>query len=156
MSRPSRRRPLPPSPSQLRYINGEYIPANSNAFGNADLWVGLPVDGQLVAQPLPDGTGYAAELGWWQVHPGRLIVRGSAVHGSSRGFTANVRTTAFSGHAGYRISRLVFPARGCWRLTGHMRGREPLAFVVDVSDATPSQPTPTNPDDQWQVSVEPS
>lgn len=154
VSHPSTNRPLPPSPS-VRFVNGEYIPGNSNAYGNADLWVGLPVDGQLVTQRLPD-AGFAAMLGWWQVHPGALSVRAAPLHGPSHGFTADVRTTAFSGRNGYRVSRLVFPERGCWRITGRMRGRAPLTFTVNVSDASPTRPTPTDPDDEWHVSVAPS
>jgi hypothetical protein len=137
-------------------VNGEYIPGNSNGFGNADLWAGLPVDGDLASQRT--AQGFVAQVGWWQVHPGALSVTGAPLRGSAHGFAAEVRDTAYSGRTGYRVSRLVFPARGCWRVTGSMRGRAPLTFTVNVSDASPARPTPSPPDpnDEWHVTVAPS
>ena len=160
VSRPSSHRPLPPSPS-VRFVNGEYIPGNSNGYGNADLWAGLPVNGELVTHRLPDHAGYVAMMGWWLVHPGKLTVKATALdgfrQGTSHGFRADVRTTAYSGHAGFRVSRLVFPAHGCWRITGTMRGRQPLTFTVHVSGARATRPGPS-PDgsgDEWHVTIAP-
>lgn len=152
VSRPSPHAPRPPSPD-VRFVNGEYIPGNSNGYGNADLWAGLPVNGELVTQRTHDG--YAAMMGWWQVHTGTLKIAADALDGPSDGFTARVRTTGYSGRTGYRVSRLVFPARGCWRVTGRMHGRAPLALTVHVSDARPSRPapSPTSTDDEWHVKV---
>lgn len=152
VSRPNAYAPRPPSPA-IRFINGEYIPGNSNGYGNADLWAGLPVNGELVTQRTQDG--YVALMGWWQVHAGRLRVEATALDGPSKGFSAQVRNTAYSGRTGYRLSRLTFPAHGCWRITGRMRDRTPLVFTVHVSDARPARPRPRpqGSDDEWHIDV---
>lgn len=161
VSRPSSHRPLPPSPS-VRFINGEYLPGNSNGYGNADLWTGLPVNGQLVTNRLPGHKGYVAMMGWWLVHPGKLTVTATKLdgspHGPSHGFAADVRTTAYSAHDGFRLSRMVFPSRGCWRITGIMRGRHPLTFTVHVVGTGPSRrgPSPDGSGDEWHVTIAPS
>lgn len=152
VSRPNAYAPRPPSPA-IRFVNGEYIPGNSNGYGNADLWAGLPVNGELVTQRTREG--YVAPMGWWLVHAGTLTITARALDGPSKGFTAQVRNTAYSGRTGYRLSRLVFPAHGCWRITGRMRGRAPLAFTVHVSDARPvrPKPRPQGTDDEWHIKV---
>lgn len=153
MSRPNAYEPRPPSPA-IRFVNGEFIPGNSNAYGNADLWAGLPVNGELLAHRTR--AGYVATVGWWLVHPGRLTVTAAALDRPEPGFTGRVRKTAYSGRNGFRVSRLDFPAYGCWRITGRMRGRTPLTFTVHVTDA--AHPAPGSggsggSGDEWHVNV---
>lgn len=152
VSRPNAYEPRPPSPA-VRFVNGEFIPGNSNAYGNADLWAGLPVNGELVTHRTRDG--YVATVGWWLVHPGHLTVTAAALDRPEPGFTGQVRKTGYSGRNGFRASRLVFPAYGCWRITGRMRGRAPLTFTVRVADPAGPAPSPTGSrsDDEWHVNV---
>lgn len=154
VTRPTPHTALPPSPS-IRFINGEYIPGNSNGYGNDDLWVGLPTAGHLLATSRTRHTGYPARLGWWLVRHGDLTLTARSLDGPSRGFAYRVRETVQHGPAGFRSSTLSFPTTGCWRLTGRVSGGEPLSFVVEVLNASATTPTPTGGSGEWRISVKP-
>jgi len=116
---------LPPLP--VPYIHGWY--------GNAALWVGVPTGGVLSAMR-PYGTPWPHEWGtkfpWWRVLAGKLTITARRLDGPSAGFHAEVPDGY--GATGFVPSGLIWPAPGCWQVTGTVAGRS-LTFVTRVVTA---------------------
>lgn len=112
----------PPLP--VPYIHGWY--------GNTALWVGVPTDGALPAQR-SSGTPWPHEWGtkfpWWRTIAGTLTVTARRLDGPSTGFHAQV--PGGYGPTGFTPSGLIWPAPGCWQVTGTVAGRS-LTFVTLV------------------------
>lgn len=129
-------RPLPHTspPPQLHaidnftfYLHGWY--------GNTALWVGLPVRGVLPAGR-PYGTPWAADawgtkFPWWPVIPGKLTITARRLDGPSAGFHGRAGGSASIGNSRFIPSGLIWPAPGCWRVTGTIAGHS-LTFVTWV------------------------
>ena len=114
------------------YLNGWY--------GNAALWVGMPIHGVLPAGR-PYGTPWAGrewatKFPWWPVIPGKLTITAHRLDGLSTGFHSQVAGLSSIGKARFIPSGLVWPAPGCWQVTGTVSGRS-LTFVTWVK-TTPS------------------
>jgi hypothetical protein len=108
-------------------------------YGNRSLAVALWPDGQLVAGELPDGGSYArvmpdgsieTKLGWWRGVEGPLRVHGRRLDAAAPPLRADVP----DGYprTGFQPAGIVFPAEGCWRVTGRIGSRAGLTFVVRV------------------------
>jgi hypothetical protein len=106
------------------YIHGWY--------GNTALWVGVPAGGVLPAER-PYGTPWPDEWGtkfpWWRMIAGTLTVTARRLDGPSAGFHAEVPDGY--GPIGFVPSGLIWPAPGCWQVTGKVAGRS-LTFVTRV------------------------
>jgi hypothetical protein len=100
-------------------------------------------NGTLPAGALPDGGFYAlvqsdgsirTKVGWWRGVRGRLAVRGRRLDAPALPLRASVPLGY--GSAGFQPTGIVFPAPGCWRVTGTV-GRARLSFVVKVVKLPP-------------------
>ncbi len=110
-------------PLPVPYIHGWY--------GNAALWIGVPAHGILPAYPdSPSGGRWGTKFPWWRVMPGTLTITARRLDGPSAGFHGEV--PAGYGDAGFTPSGLVWPAPGCWQVTGTVAGRS-LTFVTVVT-----------------------
>lgn len=135
-------RPLPHAvpPPQLHaldnfayYLHGWY--------GNATLWVGVPVQGVLPAMR-PVGTPWAArdwgtKFPWWPAVTGTLTIAAHRLDGPSAGFHAQTSGPSSIGNSRFIPSGLYWPAPGCWQVTGTISGHS-LTFVTWVSTAAAS------------------
>jgi hypothetical protein len=81
-------------------------------YGNAALWVGMPVRGILPAGR-PYGTPWASEWGtkfpWWPVIAGTLTITARRLDGPSAGFHSQVAGLSSIGKAHFIPSGLVWP-----------------------------------------------
>jgi hypothetical protein len=104
-------------------------------YGNTALWVGVPVQGVLPAGH-PYGTPWVSEWGtklpWWPVVPGTLTVTARRLGGPSAGFHGQVAQPAHIGKARFIPSGLIWPAPGCWQVTGTIAGHS-LTFTAWVT-----------------------
>ncbi|HEY6278681.1 MAG TPA: hypothetical protein VIX86_20405 [Streptosporangiaceae bacterium] len=110
------------------YVHGWY--------GNAALWVGVPVRGVLPAGR-PYGTPWATskwgtKFPWWPVIPGKLAITARRLDGPSAGFRSQITGLSSIGKAHFIPSGLLWPAPGCWQVTGTVSGHS-LTFVAWVS-----------------------
>jgi hypothetical protein len=116
-------------PLPVPYIRGWY--------GYAALWVGVPAGGVLPAER-PDGTPWSHELltkfPWWRDVAGTLAVTARRLDGPSTGFRSEV--PGGYGPTGFVPSDLIWPAPGCWQVTGTVAGRS-LTFVTWVRAVQP-------------------
>jgi hypothetical protein len=122
--------------------------------GNGRLWTALPLDGSVVGvrrellshpaalqRAIGDGVfgivgtngTVAAKFPWWG-HPGEtLTITGRRLDQS--GPPLRVERRPGSGSRGFWASRIIFPAEGCWSVTGRTQAAS-LTFVVRVIKAT--------------------
>lgn len=110
-------------------------------YGNSALWVGVPLYGVLPAGR-PDGTAWAAsewgtKFPWWPVIPGKLTITARRLDGPSTGFHSQIAAPGSIGKARFIPSGLLWPASGCWQVTGTVSGHS-LTFVAWVR-TVPSQ-----------------
>lgn len=117
------------------YLPESDIPGDAPAslwptwFGNESLAAGL--------SPAYRGAWYAGEPGvqvvWWRDVPGELEIEGTRLDESAEPLIVNIPFTppGYRDQAGYRTTGLLFPAPGCWKVTGRI-GDTVLAFVVWV------------------------
>jgi len=88
----------------------------------------------------PTGTRWASEWGtkfpWWPAVRGKLTITGRRLDGPSTGFHGQVASPAQVGKARFVPSGLIWPAPGCWQVTGTIAGHS-LTFVawVKTTDA---------------------
>lgn len=118
--------------------------ATSGWHGSRKVRVTLPQDGRLVVttqSPPPPGTtpgslhgngAISSKFLWWFARSTarRVSVTGRLDGGDEMHVLARGRRRLRN----YWPSRLTFPSKGCWRVTGRA-GRAKLRFVIDVSAA---------------------
>lgn len=129
-------RPIPrvSPPAQLHAID-HFTYYLHGWYGNTALWIGVPIHGVLPAGR-PFGTRWAAsawgtKFPWWPVIPGKLAVTARRLDGPSAGFHSQVAEPGSIGQARFIPSGLLWPAPGCWRVTGTISGHS-LTFVAWV------------------------
>jgi hypothetical protein len=144
-SSPSIAAPTVPAECPVTVPNGLGLPGLDGPQGNhgdatalsTALWDGGPVTFK------PGGPGCVAADGsllmkwpWWRGVRGQISVRGRNLDGKSG--TVRVAYVPY-GETGFQASALVFPAPGCWEVTGQVADRT-LSFVVAVEkiEAGPS------------------
>jgi hypothetical protein len=101
-------------------------------YGNTALRVEVPSQGVLPAMH-PTGSAWANEWGtkfpWWRLVPGNLTIAAHRLDGPSRGFHGTVASGY--GRLGFISAGLIWPAPGCWQVTGTVSGHS-LTFVTWV------------------------
>ena len=111
---------------------GPALFGSSNAYGNAQLWVGaLGPDGVIEAPAdmvNKDGS-IGWKFGWWRVASGELTISGRRVDGPAPPARGDVPSGY--GPSGFQASGVTFPTEGCWEITGHV-GSATLTFVIFV------------------------
>ena len=129
-------RPVPHGspPSSLHAINN-FTYYLHGWYGNSAIWVGVPIQGVLPAA-YTGGTSQAAsqwgtKFPWWPVIPGKLTITARRLDGPSAGFHSQVAEPGSIGKARFIPSGLLWPAPGCWQVTGTVSGRS-LTFVAWV------------------------
>lgn len=131
VTRPSPRASPPPQLHAIDnftfYLHGWY--------GNSALWVGVPVRGVLPAVH-PYGTAWASEWGtkfvWWPIMHGTLTITARRLDGPSAGFHSQLSNPGHIGRARFIPSGLIWPAPGCWQVTGSVSGHS-LTFVAWIT-----------------------
>jgi len=93
-------------------------------YGNAYLWAQLP-PASTVRIPR---HGYL-KFPWWRLTPGGLSITGHPVGASRPHLVASIPSGYSDG--GFQPTGLSFPAYGCWRVTGHLQGKN-LSFILRV------------------------
>ncbi len=66
---------------------------------------------------------------WWRLVKGKLTIEGHRLDGPSSPLRAD--TSQFYGERGFQATSLIFPAPGCWEVTGRV-GDGHLTFVTQV------------------------
>jgi hypothetical protein len=103
------------------------VPYIQGWYGNAALWIGVPTHGTL---PADDGSGqWATKFPWWRARPGTLTISARRLDGPGAGFQGQV--PGGYGDSGFTPSGLIWPAPGCWQVTGTIGGHS-LTFVTLV------------------------
>ena len=101
------------------------------AYGNGSLWVGaLWPYGVVIITPDnvdPDGR-LGMKFGWYRLTSGFLTITGRRLDASAP--PGSGRTSGY-GLTGFNASGVIFPAEGCWQVTGRV-GRVTLTFVTFV------------------------
>jgi hypothetical protein len=96
-------------------------------------------NGRLRAGILPDGGSYATissdgsirmKQGWWRGLPAALVVTGRRLDAPAPPLRADIRSGY--GEEGFIPIAVIFPAVGCWRVTGKL-GSTRLTYVVKVT-----------------------
>jgi LysM repeat protein len=108
--------------------------------GNGELWTVLWPDGKIIMQTEnqePDGS-LGMKWGWWRAVNGPLTIEGRRLDATSEPLRADIPDGY--GDTGFQVSSLIFPAPGCWEVTGRV-GESSLTFVTEVVDGEPT-PTP--------------
>jgi hypothetical protein len=116
-------------PCPITHANGSQPPGSTfgaEFHGNGSLWVGLPSSNVVVAEPGGDGS-ISDKFGWWRAVSGRLAIEGRRLDGPAPPLRASVPDGY--GETGFQSSALIFPAPGCWEVTGRVGGAE-LTFVT--------------------------
>jgi hypothetical protein len=109
-------------------------PANGARYGNEALQTGLWPDGKVIFEPggpgaeLPDGALYM-KFWWWRLRPGQLTFEGRRLDAPAPALRASVPDGY--GPDGFQATALIFPAPGCWEVTGRL-GEDKLTFVTLV------------------------
>ena len=119
-----------PNPSVLP------VPWVDRWYGNEAIWIRLPTDGVLPAQPDPAATDHDTDtlytkFPWWRVLAGQLLASARSLDGSSGQFEAEVGTVSEYGPTGFVPSILTFDHAGCWEITASLGGQT-LSFVTRV------------------------
>jgi hypothetical protein len=102
-----------------------------SAYGNGALWVGaLWPNGVVIITP--DNVDPAGQLemkfGWYRLTSGFLTITGRRLNAPAPPLSG--RTSGY-GLTGFNASGVIFPAEGCWQVTGRV-GRAALTFVTFV------------------------
>jgi hypothetical protein len=102
-----------------------------SAYGNGSLWVGgLWPHGVVIIIPddvEPDGR-LSMKFGWYRLTSGFLTITGRRLDAPAQ--PASGRASGY-GLTGFNASGVIFPAEGCWQVTGRV-GRVTLTFVTFV------------------------
>jgi hypothetical protein len=126
-------RPLPHAspPAQMDATPPLPVPYIHGWYGNAALWVGVPAGGVLRAERNGQWPGeWYTKYPWWRAIPGILTISAHRLDGPSAGFHGDVPTGGY-GTIGFDPTGLVWPAPGCWQVTGTVAGRS-LTFITRV------------------------
>jgi hypothetical protein len=99
--------------------------------GNGKIWVGMWPSNIVVKAPEPDGT-IDAKFGWWRGVPGTFTIDGRRLDAPAPPLSASVPDGY--GEQGFQATGIVFPAEGCWEVTGRI-GDASLTFVTLVLKA---------------------
>lgn len=100
---------------------------NWSWYGNRYVWTQLPP--QSTFQLTEAGGHLSVKFPWWRFRAGKLSITGHPV-GASRP-RLRARIPAGYGSLGFQSTELKFPSYGCWRVTGHVRGKG-VSFVLRV------------------------
>jgi hypothetical protein len=102
-----------------------------SADGNDSLWAGaLWPHGVVIITPVdvdPDGQ-LEMKFGWYRLTSGFLTITGRRLDAPAPPLSGR---TAGYGPTGFNASAVIFPAEGCWQITGRV-GRVTLSFVAFV------------------------
>ena len=105
-----------------------------NKWGNDALVTTVFRDGEVVFRPggpgivLQDGA-LSMKWPWWRVVPGQLTITGRRLDGLPAPLRARIPNGY--GEIGFQPVALVFPAPGCWEVTGRVANAS-LTFVTRV------------------------
>jgi LysM repeat protein len=109
-------------------------------YGNGELWTVLQPDGKVLLSPenqRADGT-YAVTWPWYLGTEGQLTIEGKQLDAQAEPLKYEL-SEPFNNFQG---STLIFPATGCWQITGHA-GNASLTFITEVMLASGiATPTP--------------
>jgi hypothetical protein len=100
--------------------------------GTAELWVGISYGGRIVAGPQmveSDGS-IGVKFPWWRGVAGQLTITGRRLDGPAPPLRADIPRGY--GDLDVQASRIIFPAEGCWEVTGRVASAS-LTFVVSVA-----------------------
>jgi hypothetical protein len=104
---------------------------SQSAYGNGSLWVGaLWPHGVVIITPDdvdPHGS-LEMKFGWYRLTSGFLTITGRRLDAPAPPLSA---LTSGYGLTGFNASGVIFPAEGCWQVTGRA-GRAALTFVTFV------------------------
>jgi hypothetical protein len=109
-------------------------PSDGARYGNGALQTGLWPEGKVIFKPggpggeLADGALFM-KFWWWRLHPGRLTFDGRRLDAPAPPLRADVPDGY--GLTGFQSTALIFPAPGCWEVTGRL-GEDSLTFVTLV------------------------
>jgi hypothetical protein len=96
--------------------------------GNTKLWTAMWPGGVIKADPDyvdKDGSIHM-KFGWWRGVSGQLSIKGRRLDASAPPLRAEV--SSGYGDRGFQASGVIFPAEGCWEITGQV-GAARLTFV---------------------------
>ena len=96
-------------------------------YGNGRLWTALYPEG-VRERPERDGS-IEQKFPWWRGVRGRLTITGRRLDG--RAPTLRARIPDGYGPTGFQATAIMFPAEGCWSVTGKA-GKASLSFVTLV------------------------
>ena len=103
-------------------------------YGNQFLSTILWPKGKVIFEP--GGSGFVLEDGalamkfpWWRLVEGQLTIEGHRLDGPAAPLRASVPDGY--GATGFQSTALIFPAPGCWEVTGRVGGGS-LTFVTQV------------------------
>lgn len=116
-------------PCPITHPNGSQPPGSTfgaEFHGNGALWVGMPFSNVVIAAPSADGS-IVEKFGWWREVSGRLRIEGRRLDGPAPPLRASVPEGY--GDSGFQSSGVVFPAEGCWEVTGRVTDAS-LTFVT--------------------------
>lgn len=108
--------------------------------GNDQLWTTLWPDGKVYMFPEnqeADGS-FSMKWPWWRGVTGPLTIEGHRLDAEAEPLRAEIPEGY--GDTGFQASALIFPAAGCWEVTGRV-GNASLTFVTEVFFDIPT-PTP--------------
>jgi hypothetical protein len=107
-----------------------------SAYGNRSLWVGsLWPHGVVIITPDdidPDGR-LEMKFGWYRLTSGYLTITGRRLGTPAPPLSARASNY---GLTGFSSSAVIFPAEGCWQVTGRV-GPAALTFVAFVIKGRP-------------------
>lgn len=115
----------PPSriPSSMNSIVTPVFPT-WRWYGNRYLWTQLPPSGTVAMDE------NEVKFPWWRLRAGRLTITGHPLGALKPRMTAIIGPGY--GSIGFQATGLLFPSPGCWRVSGHVRGKG-LSFVIRVT-----------------------
>jgi hypothetical protein len=96
--------------------------------GNGKLWTHLWPQGVVLIFPEKDGS-LRMKFPWWRGIRGRLTITGRRLDAPGPPMKAEISKEY--GEIGFQPSTLIFPAEGCWEITGRLDDAE-LIFVTEV------------------------
>jgi hypothetical protein len=122
-------RPVPHTslPVLVAGVPGLPVPYIRGWYGNAALWIGVPTRGILPATH--DSGQWSTKFPWWRAKRGTLAITARRLDGPGAGFHGQVPSGY--GDFGFTPSGLLWPAPGCWQVTGTIAGRS-LTFITLV------------------------
>jgi hypothetical protein len=124
-------------------VTDDSFPGANSAAWNGDLYVGLLwPSGTIIFRP--GGAGFISsdgsmsmKIAWFRANglTGRLTIDGKRLDAPAPPLRADVPSGY--GDTGFQATALIFPAEGCWQVTGHV-ANESLTLVTKVIHLTGS------------------